>query len=458
MEQKKLKAVLVPLYLKLYEEVAPEIKSKLLPMAESVAAILRESCQLTVLPVTCTPEDVQRAEEIIKTENVDCIITLHLAYSPSLLSADMFANLSKPILVIDTTLDEGFEAMSGDYLLKNHGIHGVMDFASVLRSMGVHYSICAGYYKNEDFRDKLRQGLNLILAVCRYENQKIAITGKPFDMMGDFAVDPQVLRSKFGHTVHDLAEEEILNAMNEVSGDEVDEAYAAEISKYAFNGDAESLKTNIRQYIAFQKIFLKNNISAYTMNFSDFYNTPVPFYAINNLMKNAVGYAGEGDILTASLGKPLNILSEKAFFSEFFCPDWKKSLLIMSHMGETDPRFARQGGKVSIQEKIALGKSQSSYYYKSEAQPMEMTFVTWTKNQDGSLRLLSGLLDCVESAIFEDFGAPHFVAQPKTELGVFLETYSKNGGGHHIYVAQGDILGRLSAFAHMTGVDYCEMH
>lgn len=455
--ERKLKAALVPLYLKLYEDVAPEIKNRLLPMAEGVAEILGEWCRLTALPVTCTPDDVRHAEEVIKTENIDCIITLHLAYSPSLLSAGMFASLAKPILIIDTTLDEGFCAMSGDYLMKNHGIHGVMDFASVLRSMGVPYAICAGYYKDDAFRKKLLQSLNLLEAAARYKNQKIAITGKPFDMMGDFAVDPGVLRGAFGHTVHELAEDEILNEMNEVPGGEVDEAYGAEAARYPFEGDAENLKTNIRQYLAFKKIFDRNHYSAYTMNFNDFNKTPVPFYAINNLMKDAVGYAGEGDILTASLGKAMNILSEKACFSEFFCPDWKKSLLIMSHMGETDPRFAKRGAKVLIQEKTALGKTLPSYYYKFEAQPMEMTFATWTKNPDGSLRLLAGLMDCVENGVFEDFGAPHFVARPKAELSAFLKSYSENGGGHHLYVAQGDVLGRLSGFAHMIGVDFCAM-
>ena len=457
MEQNKLKTALVPLYLKLYEDVAPEIKNKLLPMAECAAEMLRESSDVTVLPVTCTPDDVKYAEEVIKNQNVDCVVTLHLAYSPSLLSAGMFASLAKPILILDTTFDEGFGAMSGDYLLKNHGIHGVMDFASVLRSMGVPYTICAGYYKDEDFRKKLRESMKLLLAAVRYKNQKIAITGKPFDMMGDFAVDPDMLHSAFGHTVYELAEGEIVSMMQEIPAKEVDAAFGAEILQYAFNGNAENLKTNIRQYFAFEKIFAQNSITAYTMNFNDFYKTPVPFYAINHFMKNAVGYAGEGDILTASLGAPLNILSEKAFFSEFFCPDWKKSLLIMSHMGETDPRFARQGTTVTIEEKIALGKSMPSYYYKFEAQPMEMTFVTWTKNPDGSLRLLAGLLDCVQSAVFEDFGAPHFVARPKIELSEFLKIYSENGGAHHIYAAAGNILSRLCEFAHMTGIDFCTL-
>ena len=200
MEGKKLKTALLPLYLRLYDDVAPEIKRKLLPMAEGVAGLLRESAEVTVLPVTCKPEDVRHAEEAIKAGDVDCVVILHLAYSPSLLSAGMLAAAGKPILIIDTTFDEGFEAMSGDYLLKNHGIHGVMDFASVLRSMDVRFCVCAGYYRDGDFRRKLRQKLRLMEAVARFRNQKIAITGRPFDMMGDFAVEWGALEKMFAHT------------------------------------------------------------------------------------------------------------------------------------------------------------------------------------------------------------------------------------------------------------------
>ncbi len=454
MKKRRLKAALAPLYLKLYEDVAAGLKESLEPMVKEVARIIGETADVYLLPVIREEEDAARLKEVCEKEDIDCVITLHISYSPSLLTAGVLAGLGKPILMIDTTFDEGFDAMSDTYLLKNHGIHGVMDLAAVLRSMGVNYMVCAGYYREKAFVQRLKWNLNILFATARFAGQKIAITGKPFDKMGDFAVDFGWMKEKFGHVVVEIGEDEIKHAMEGVDEDEVESIYLEEIRSCLFDGDPENLKTNIRQYLAFKKMFEAEGITAYTMNFVDFDKTPVPFYAVGRMMADSVGYAGEGDVLTATLGLPLNILAEKAAFSEFFCPDWKDGLLIMSHMGEADPRFAQAGGKVSIQAKTALGKTLPSYYYKFNAQPMELTYVTWTKNTDGGRRLLSGKLTCIEHPLLEELGAPHFIVKPKKELHEFLTEYSMNGGGHHLYVAKGDILSELRLFARLAGADF----
>jgi|GEM_PF-5830473 len=454
MKERRLRAVLAPLYLKLYEDVAPGLKESLAPMIAGVAKIIGETAEVLTLPVIRSQEDIARLKEACGNEDIDCVITLHISYSPSLLTASALADIQKPILMIDTTLDQGFDAMSETYLLKNHGIHGVMDLAAVLRSMGVNYSVCAGHYMDKPFAQRLKWNLNILLAAARFTGQNIAITGKPFHMMGDFAVDFNMIKKRFGHTVVEIGEDEIAGAMEEISDRETDEIFKKETTNCIFKGNEKGLKTNIRQYLAMKKLFETRNITGYTMNFGDFYKTPVPFYTVGRLMADSAGYAGEGDVLTASLGLPMNILANKAAFSEFFCPDWKAGLLIMSHMGEADPRFAQAREKLTIQEKTALGKELPSYYYKFEAEPMEMTYVTWTKNRDGGLRLLSGLLDCIRYPLFEELGAPHFIVKPKKELHAFLTEYSENGGGHHLYVAEGNVARELSTFAGTVGVDF----
>jgi L-arabinose isomerase len=88
---------------------------------------------------------------------------------------------------------------------------------------------------------------------------------------------------------------------------------------------------------------------------------------------------------------------------------------------------------------------------------MELTFATWTKNPGGALRLLTGRLDCVSHPVFKELGAPHFVVQPGRKLDEFLTEYSMNGGGHHLYVAQGDQKREMEMFASLIGVDFCFM-
>lgn len=453
MTKKPFRAVLAPMYLQLYDDVVPSLRGELMPMVKQISGMLEGMAEIRNLPVITTREDAEKLRQACSGDDIDAVILLHLAYSPSLLVANVLKDLRKPLLLIDTTFDCGFGQIDGAYLLKNHAIHGVMDLAAVLRSKGVQYRICAGYYRDAGFASTLSNEIRILRASAQFLKQNIGITGKPFDMMGDFAVDNAYLEQKFGHRIVEIDEERILDVMSHIPDGQVDEEYAKETAKYSFIGDSISLKRNIREHCALRSLFEAHNISAYTMNFNVFNKVPVPFYAINRMLSDGLGYAGEGDLITASLGKPLNLLSNKAAFTEFFCPDWDNNLLLMSHMGEADPRFAKENFSVVLAEKVALGKSLPSYYYQFEAQPMEMTFATWRQNPGGGAGLLVGVLDCVEHTLYEVMGVPQFVVSPRQGIREFLMLYSMEGGGHHLYVAEGNILDSLSAFCGVIGVD-----
>ena len=52
------------------------------------------------------------------------------------------------------------------------------------------------------------------------------------------------------------------------------------------------------------------------------------------------GYAGEGDNLTAALVGALIRTYPDTTFTEMFTPDWEQNLILLSHMGEINPRLA----------------------------------------------------------------------------------------------------------------------
>ena len=49
----------------------------------------------------------------------------------------------------------------------------------------------------------------------------------------------------------------------------------------------------------------------------------MPFLEIEKQMVRGIGYAGEGDVLTAALSAALASGFEETSFTEMFCPDWK---------------------------------------------------------------------------------------------------------------------------------------
>ena len=210
----------------------------------------------------------------------------------------------------------------------------------------------------------------------------------------------------------------------------------------------------IRDYLAVEKIVEEQGLTAYTMNFQHIGDSmATPFYACSRLMSRGIGYGGEGDVLTATLGRPLNAMSGAAKFDEFFCTDWKNNRILMSHMGESDSRFVKQGSSPRLAERDALLNPHSTVIYRFQAEPGEVTFVNLSPVRNGGFRLVAGLLDIVDAPVLDDIEGPHYQVATRLPVGTFLERYAANGGGHHLYIAKGNILDGLSIFCRQLGFD-----
>ena len=58
-------------------------------------------------------------------------------------------------------------------------------------------------------------------------------------------------------------------------------------------------------------------------------------------MARGVGYAGEGDVLTAAFSGALMTVFPRTTFSEMLCPDWKEDVILLNHMGEMNLNLAK---------------------------------------------------------------------------------------------------------------------
>ena len=95
----------MPLYIKLYDDVGlAELRERLEPFYETMAKGFEEKGIEVVRSPFCRIESEFRdAVARFESVNVDCIVTWHAAYSPSLESAKILAETDLPIIVMDTT-------------------------------------------------------------------------------------------------------------------------------------------------------------------------------------------------------------------------------------------------------------------------------------------------------------------------------------------------------------------
>jgi L-arabinose isomerase len=117
----------LPLYLKLYDDLFPEMREGMEAFSKTIQKeLIKQGIKINPSSICRTKEEVENAGKLF----ADCsaVVCLHLAYSPSLESVDMLESLNKPLIMLDTTMGESFGTeATGEDLMNNHGIHGLQE-------------------------------------------------------------------------------------------------------------------------------------------------------------------------------------------------------------------------------------------------------------------------------------------------------------------------------------------
>ena len=454
--EKKMKIGLLPLYIKLYDDNSPTLRPRLEAFYETLAKKFEDLGLSVVQTPFCRLEDefceaVKRYEE----ENVDAIVTVHMAYSPSLMSIGALTKTKLPIIVLDTTetLDFGPMTMPRE-ISYNHGIHGVMDMCSMLSRYGKNYAIAAGHYESSDVMERAVGYVKAAAAAKKLSTIKTAIMGEAFYGMGDFSISDEEMKSRFGVEIVRPSAAEMKNYSASVTNEEIDLQYRTDLENYVPCDDLDEVeyRENVRAKLAVNKMLKDKGVSAFTVNFSATTGLPtMPFIAACEGMKNGVGYAGEGDTLTASFVGALLSTYPETNFVEIFCPDWNNSILFLSHMGETNYRIADTKPTLS-RKKNPYGASVVPYSANTRMKGGKGVYINISRQKDDFLMTLS---ECEMLSVTED----NFQSQMRGWMKVgastasFLEDLSRVGATHHSIFVYGSNVEEMEFFASCLDMD-----
>lgn len=453
---------LLPCFLKLYDEVMPEARATFQPLVEKVKAAL-EADGLQVVPAdVCRLEpEFRDAISLFEKHDVDAIATVHLAYSPSLASVDLLIASGRPILLIDTTMDFAFgRDAEADRILYNHGVHGVQDLASMLRQRGKHFEIVAGHVDESGVLGRAAAMVRAAHGARSFRAMRTLRIGRSFEGMGDFAIDESVLRTQLGIVVDNTAPSDLAPHFEKVADAEVEEELKQDEGRFKMDLPAEVHARSVRVGLALRRVLERGPYGAFTMNFVSFdtgegpINT-VPFLEASKAMARGIGYAGEGDVLTASLVGALQRAFGRTTFTEIFCPDWKGGTLFISHMGEVNPEIAPE--KPRLYEKpYPFSPAKNPAVITCAPAPGPAVLVNLAPGPNDSFALIIAPV-----TVEEDSSRPDMQdwvrgwLRPQRPVGEFLEQYSKLGGTHHCALVLGDRAEALEAFARYAGLP-CE--
>ena len=455
------KAGLLPLYIALYDEAAPQMRPKIESFYAEIADRLEaQGVEIVRNPVCCVEDQFKKAVTRFEAENVDAIITLHLAYSPSLESEKVLASTKLPIVVLDTTPDYLFDhTIDPDAINYNHGIHGVQDMCCLLVKNGKDFNIFAGHYEKSDVIARVAKAVKSISAAKSMKGMRVGKVGKEFKGMGDFKVSPEKLKKDFGIEVVEYDMKKGAELYNSVTADEIEKEFKADclIATNVENISRDNYDATEKVALAVRKWLEKEKIGAFTINFQDAGSCDgfktMPFSEASKAMARGIGYAGEGDTLTAAVVGALIKAFPDTTFAEMFCPDWKNNNIFFSHMGEYNLKAAAGKPHMIIKDfPYAPGFDPTCIMGHFKAG--KACFVNLAPRKSGyTFIICEGETVSLPEKIggFENSVSGWF--KPGKTVPEFLEGYSSAGGTHHGAIVYGADAKTLALFGKTAGFD-----
>jgi L-arabinose isomerase len=429
------------------------------PRIESFYRQIAEALQTRGLDVLTAPvcrlrKEFQAAVRGFERGGAQAIVTLHLAYSPSLESADALAASSLPVIVCDTTPTYGYGPdQDPDELMYNHGIHGVQDLCNLLLRRGKPFQLEVGHWQRSDVLDRVARDVLAARLASRMHCARAGLIGEPFPGMGDFYVAPSDLKKTIGIQTRLLSPSRFRRLAASVTQEELDREREQDRQRFEFREvGPEAYERSLRVGLAVERWVAEERLDAFSFNFLSVSRArgldTVPFLAASKLLAKGVGYGGEGDLLTASLVGALASVYPETSFTEMFCPDWEHGTIYLSHMGELNWRLA-EGKPLLLEMDYRWSDTGNPVFLCGRFKPGGFVLVNLAPMREGYRLIIAPAemlpvagQDRMERSIRGWF-------RPSLPVPDFLAAYSRLGGTHHLALSYGAAVQTIEAFGRM---------
>lgn len=451
---------LLPLYLELYDNIAKGSRPRIDSFYDDMATALdARGLDIIKVPICRIASEFEQAVKRFEAEGADGIITLHLAYSPSLESDAVLARTTLPIIVLNTTPTHDFSALQDPAeIMYNHGIHGVQDMCNLLLRNGKPFKIEAGHWEHSDVLDRVCRWARAACVATAMRQARVGRIGNPFAGMGDFAVESDELNKTIGVEVVPVTPSEVAAWMTDVRDAEVADEIEADQKHFVCGKFARDVHVrSVRTGLAIRHWMKREQLSAFTVNFMEVDRKTgmdvMPFLEASKAMGRGVGYAGEGDVLTAALVGALMTVFPDTSFTEMFCADWKNDAVFLSHMGEMN--FRLTDGKAHLDEKPSfMPIAENPVLAWGRFRPGSAVFVNLAPLGQGRYRLIvSPVVMCSVEGKDRFEKIIHGWFTPSMPIADFLADYSRLGGTHHAALVYGEVVEEIAAFGDFMGWD-----
>lgn len=269
---------------------------------------------------------------------------------------------TKPLLHLATQYNESipWKTIDMDFMNLNQSAHGDREYGFINARLNKQNKIVVGYWKRPEIQKEIADWMDVAVAYNESFGIKVARFGDNMRNVGVTEGDKVEAQIQFGWTVDYFGIGDLVQVIDRVSDEEVDQLFEEYKELYTFDyGDYEEktweehVKVQAQQEIGIRRFLEEGGYNAFTTNFEDLYGMKqLPGLAVQRLMAEGYGFAGEGDWKTAAIDRLLKIMARGK--DTGFMEDYTYELasgqeaILESHMMEVDPTLAATKPRIVV--------------------------------------------------------------------------------------------------------------
>ncbi len=447
------------------EQVAQQSQVVVSQLSEGISA----NVKLVWKPTLKSNEEIRKAlSDANADSNCIGVITWMHTFSPAKMWINGLDLLRKPLLHLHTQAGQSlpWSTIDMDFMNLNQAAHGDREYAHILTRMSIARKIVVGHPTQADVKSAVDAWSYAAIGWHTSQNLKLARFGDNMRYVAVTDGDKVSAQIDLGISVENLGVNTLVEAVDKVS-DAQAEALAAEYEKLydvapelrAGGARHDSLVYAARQEIALRAILEQGGYHAFTSNFEDLGTLKqLPGLAVQRLMADGYGFAGEGDWKTSALVAILKSMAPNgqgvSFMEDYtyhFGPGTPK--VLGAHMLEVCPTITKSKPKIEIHP-LGIGGKEDPVRMVFTATPASGRVLCWVDLGD-RFRIITNEVEVVEPT--EDLPklpVARAVWEPAPSLKVSAEAWMLSGGSHHTALTTSVSQETIDDFARMLGVEH----
>ena len=449
------------------EEALQTVKNNAAVIVESLNNSGKLPYPLVLQELAVTPDTITKImKEVNYRDEVAGVITWMHTFSPAKMWIRGTKMLKKPLLHLATQFNESipWATIDMDFMNLNQAAHGDREYGFINARLKKNNKVVVGYWERENVQTQIAEWMDVAVAYNESFSIKVARFG---DNMRNVAVtegDKVEAQIQFGWTVDYYGIRDLVDYVDAVADEEVDALFNEYKDLYDFDyGDYEQgkweahVKVQARQEIGIRRFLEAGGYTAFTSNFEDLHGLQqLPGLAVQRLMAEGYGFAGEGDWKTAAIDRLMKIMSHNidTGFMEDYTYEMAegREAILQSHMLEVDPGLAVNKPKILIAP-LSMGNREEPARLVFDGKAGDGVVVSMADFGTHYKLLVNEVVAFEPTEAAPNLPVARVLWEVKPNFHEGIRAWIEAGGGHHTVVSLSLSTDQILAWAKLVGLE-----